>query len=85
MLMVLALFRMASHFPENDNLENMMPACALCNISKSSLPIEEWRKILENSTKCTQKNYPTVRNAIRFGLIEIKEISVVFFSEKHER
>jgi 5-methylcytosine-specific restriction endonuclease McrA len=70
--------------PENDNLANLMPACAPCNIDKHAMPLEEWRKKLQRTTDVLTRNYPTYRHALRFGLVCEMGTPVVFLFECKE-
>lgn len=69
-------------YPENDNIENMMPSCPSCNMDKRSYPLEEWRKKLENSCNTLKKYNPTYRHALRFGLVAEQPATVVFYFER---
>lgn len=68
--------------PENDTLENMMPACPPCNIDKHSMSLENWRRKLQNAANVLMRNNPTYRHAIRFGLIKETGEKIVFYFEK---
>lgn len=69
--------------PENDTIENMVPACAPCNNFKFTFPLEDFRKELEAQIDRARKSSVNFRNCERFGLIEIKPAKVVFWFEKH--
>jgi hypothetical protein len=69
------------HRPQNDRLENMMPACPPCNIDKHSLPLEAWRTKLQQACAVLTRNNPTYRHALRFGLLTETEARVVFHFE----
>ncbi len=69
--------------PEHDHIENMMPACAPCNIDKHSMPLESWRGKLTNTLGVLQRNNPTYRHALRFGMLEEKPAPIVFYFERH--
>jgi len=66
-----------------DCLENMMPACAPCNINKGSLCLEGWRRELGRTLEIMQRNYPTYRTAVRFGFVVELPQPVEFFFERH--
>lgn len=57
--------------PENDTLENLMPSCIRCNLSKSSIPLESWRKMILNFLNGLESHgkYAMFQHAKRFGLI----------------
>ena len=70
---------------DNTQIENLMPACRMCNFYKSTYPLEMFR---ENITKTMipnlQKNF-NYRLAIKYGFVEEKEIKpVVFYFEKQQ-
>lgn len=70
--------------PQNDTLENMNPACAPCNTNKSSIPLEQWRKMIGRYRDVQLLRDSThARHLHRFGLLEIKTDPVVFFFEKY--
>lgn len=68
--------------PENDTLENMMPACPACNIDKHAMPLEMWRQKLERSADVLQRNSTTYRHALRFAQVVETRRPVVFFFEQ---
>lgn len=68
-------------FPENDNENNLFPTCIRCNRYKSSLPIESFRYWLKNTPKVLLKN-TAFNNAVRYGMIEVKEWDGLFYFEK---
>lgn len=67
--------------PENDKVENLMPACPPCNIDKHSFSMEEWRRKLQDATNVLSRNSPTYRHAKRFGLVKETGANVVFYFE----
>lgn len=68
--------------PHNDTIENIVPACAPCNLFKSTLSVEEFRRELEMQTYRARKTSVNFRTAERFGLIDVKEIPVTFWFER---
>lgn len=70
--------------PENDTMDNMMPACIRCNLNKSSIPLEGWRNILSNYINGLNNHgkYAMYQHAKRFGLVQETNQPVVFFFEK---
>lgn len=69
-------------YPERDTIENHFPSCRACNIDKTCLPLEDWRKSLERKPEILRNNYSAWRHAERFGLVAIIETKVVFYFEK---
>ena len=69
--------------PQSDTLENMNPSCVPCNINKSSMSLESWRRSIAHYRDVQLLRDSThARHLHRFGLIEIKPDPVVFFFEK---
>lgn len=67
-----------------DVLPNMFPACRSCNHYKSSLDVEQFRRMIEKMPETLSRDSATYRNATRFGLVEPKPHPVVFYFEKLE-
>lgn len=70
--------------PENDCIENMMPACPPCNIDKHSMSLDGWRGKLQDATGVLTRNNPTYRHAKRFGLVHETGIVITFYFERIE-
>lgn len=69
--------------PENDVIENLMPACTACNHNKRSMSLESWRDLLAHYRDVQLLRDSThARHLHRFGLIEIKQYPVVFYFEQ---
>lgn len=69
-------------YPERDVIENHFPACRACNIDKSSLPLEIWRKSLEQRINVCRRNHSAFRHAERFARIIVVTEPLVFYFEK---
>lgn len=68
--------------PENDHEDNLIAACASCNITKSGMTVERFRGYIERTIDImNQKHYAAYKFAKRFGLIEEKPKPVVFYFE----
>lgn len=65
-----------------DTIENMMPACAPCNLDKTSFSLEQWRAKLEKSCASLLRYSSTYRHALRFGLVADTGIKVTFHFER---
>jgi hypothetical protein len=65
-----------------DVVENLMPACAPCNLDKASYTLEQWRGKLSGSVASLQRYSSTWRHALRFGLVAPSAVSVVFYFER---
>ena len=68
--------------PENDRPDNLMPACAPCNIDKHAMTLEDWRRKLQDATGVLARNHATYRHAVRFGLVQETGARVVFHFER---
>lgn len=69
--------------PENDHFDNLMPSCVKCNNDKSSLSLEQWRKLIKDRIRTLNENpkYASYQKAKRFGLVVETDIDVVFYFE----
>ncbi len=65
-----------------DELDNLMPACVSCNLSKSVFSLEVWRNELSEKVARLIKYEKNFRLAVAFGQVAIKQEPVVFFFEK---
>jgi len=68
--------------PQNHTIENMVPACAPCNLFKSTFSIEFFRKEIAAQVERARRSSVNFRTAERFGLIETKELPIVFWFER---
>lgn len=68
--------------PENQRKDNYFPACRACNIDKSCMPLEDWRKSLEDRPRVCRDNHSAFRHAERFGLVAVIETKVTFYFER---
>ena len=55
------------YFPENDNIQNMNPACQPCNNNKSTYSLESWRKSLNAYRTTIFRDSTAARHLDRFG------------------
>ena len=73
--------------PENDCIENCMPSCASCNITKSTLTLEMFRAYIQQTVESLNSNhYAAYKFAKRFGLIQEtpKEVNIYFEIHTHD-
>ncbi|QOY96371.1 HNH endonuclease [Massilia sp. UMI-21] len=70
------------HRPESNRLDNFMPACAPCNISKHSMTLEGWRNWLAGHVNSLNQYHPIYRLAKSYGLIVETGAAVVFHFER---
>lgn len=66
---------------ENNLLKLFNPSCVSCNLRKSVLSVEDFRKELECTLKRLHK-IGTYKMALKYGLIKEKESNVKFHFEK---
>jgi 5-methylcytosine-specific restriction endonuclease McrA len=67
--------------PENETEVNLFPSCPQCNRYKGTMFIDQFRSEVKQALKRLEKS-ASYRNALRFGMIEIKEWDGVFYFEK---
>lgn len=68
--------------PENDTFENLMPACAPCNISKGPLRLDAWRDWLTGHVRSLNAHNTPYRLAKKYGLIQETGAPIVFHFER---
>lgn len=68
-----------------DDFENLMPSCARCNRWKSTFSLEMFRGEISKQLKRVEKVSAGYRMAKDFGLLEEKDIKIVFFFEKEQK
>lgn len=68
--------------PENDKLENMVPACIPCNLFKSVHSIENFRQEIGKQVIRARESNINFRTAERFGLIKQTGNPVQFWFER---
>lgn len=66
---------------ENHVMDNMMPACAPCNVSKGRQTLEGWRQLLAGHINSLNSYTPIFRIAKAYGLIVETGKPVVFHFE----
>jgi hypothetical protein len=66
---------------ENHRIDNMMPSCAPCNISKATFTIDQWRSVIAGHVGALSRNLPTYRLAKKYGLIQETGVAVKFYFE----
>ena len=69
-------------YPERLHIDNQNPACASCNILKSSLPLESFRKIIQGFVNSLNEYTNQYKFAKRYGLVQETNVPVVFYFEK---
>lgn len=71
--------------PEKDTEDNLVPACAPCNLFKSVYSIEVFREEIKKQADRARKSSVNFRTAERFGLIELVDKPVVFWFEQYQQ
>lgn len=66
----------------SDTLDNMLPACRSCNHYKSTMSLENFRKMVENMPVALARDSVTYKNAVRFGLVVPDPHPIVFYFER---
>ena len=69
--------------PELDTISNMNPACAPCNLYKSSCSIELFRERIATQADVTWRASRSFRTAEAFGLVVRTKRPVVFWFERY--
>jgi hypothetical protein len=70
--------------PQNENLDNLFPACAPCNLLKSVYSLEGFRKEIGMQVERARKYSVNFRTAERFGMVQVVPVPVVFFFERYQ-
>lgn len=71
--------------PERNRVDNMMPACAPCNLHKGGYTLEQWRTTLQRSADIVRRQTSTFRAGERFGVIVVSTEPIVFHFERIAR
>lgn len=68
----------------NDKFENMMPACASCNLYKSTYNLETFRQQIGLLVERLNRTYTQYKISKRFGLIvETPKPIIFYFEQQH--
>lgn len=68
--------------PENHRLDNMMPACAPCNLSKHAQSLESWRIWLAGHVVSLNRDHSIYRLCKAFGLVQETGAPIRFYFEE---
>lgn len=66
----------------NDRIENLMPSCAPCNLSKATYTLDQWRVVLAKHVESLNSYNTPYRLAKKYGLIVETAQPVVFYFER---
>lgn len=69
--------------PERHHIDNLVPACAPCNLFKSVFDLEAFRCEIDAQRERCRKASSGFRIAERMGLIEVHSKPVVFWFESN--
>lgn len=67
--------------PQNDTVENIVPACAPCNLFKGVFSVEEFRRELQLQVQRARRTSVNFRTAERFKQIQVTERPIKFWFE----
>lgn len=70
-------------FPVRNTLENFNPSCPSCNIVKSSMSLDSFRKIIGGFITSLNRDSTQYKFAKRYGLLEEREVEVKFYFERN--
>jgi 5-methylcytosine-specific restriction endonuclease McrA len=68
----------------DESIENLMPACRMCNFYKSTFSIEQFRERL-HSLHTRLKEQFIFRLALKYGIVELDLKPIEFYFEKNEK
>lgn len=67
--------------PENETINNYMPACASCNINKHQMTLEQFRGLIKDFINSLNKTSTQYKIAKRYGLLVETPTPVIFYFE----
>lgn len=68
------------HLDGKDDIENLNPACRMCNFRKGTLMVEPFRNEIANQSERVCKTFQG-RMSLAYGLIQRVEKPIVFYFE----
>ncbi|HIH9407458.1 TPA: HNH endonuclease [Yersinia enterocolitica] len=71
--------------PENDVLDNLVPACAPCNLFKATFSVEMFREQIAVQAERARHYSVNFRTAERFGQIQVTQSPIVFWFERYRQ
>ena len=69
--------------PERDTEDNLVPACASCNVQKHSLSVEQFREQIQAYVNSLNQYHTIYGVAKRYGLVQETGATVRFWFEDH--
>ena len=71
--------------PAGHRKDNFWPSCMPCNINKSSMPIEVWRKFLVEGPESLASYNARFKHMLRFGVVTVNPEPLLFWFERYEK
>lgn len=68
-------------YPERDNIDNLVPACAPCNIQKHSNSLEVFRDHIKQFVNSLNLYHNQYKFAKKYGLVQETNKNVIFYFE----
>jgi hypothetical protein len=68
--------------PNGEHIDNLWPSCRSCNINKSSMKLEYWRKFLMEGPESLAGYNGRFRHMLRFGVVLINPEPLKFWFER---
>ena len=65
-----------------DDLDNLNPACRMCNFRKQTYTIEQFREEIQDQAKTAMRTFGNRMSAV-YGLISYTPHEITFYFEKH--
>lgn len=65
-----------------NSFDNLLPACRSCNNYKTTFTIDLFRKMIEEQPQIFERDRPTYRLAVRYGVITPTPHPVTFYFEQ---
>jgi len=72
-------------YPELNVIENMLPACASCNINKHNGSVEDFRQMIYGFIKHLNGANTQYKLAKRYGLVQETNEKIVFYFERYQK
>ena len=79
-------FKMAKKYTDKElnDIENLMPSCRVCNKWKSCHSVEQFRFEIQEQLKRLNEYSSNYRLAKKYGLVEEKQQSIIFYFENQK-
>jgi hypothetical protein len=67
----------------DNSIDNLMPACRMCNFYKSTHSLESFRELIQGIPKRLEREF-IYKIALKYGIIEVKDKPIKFYFEMQE-